>query len=592
MGLAVRLVCVSVILLVCLWGNMGLRWLCILLLFVSAGFFVTKFKADNVHANFIDTNGKPVTISGNIVEIGYANDYPRLTLNNLRIDELGKDLPDMIRLNVRTKIRDEIRPGDRVITNAVLMPPPAAATPGGYDFARQSYFQGIGGTGYTVWDVKKLRRGSDDDLLKRTSYIIGKKIYAVLPGDVGGIAAALINGDRSHISTLTNDDFRKSGLYHVLSISGLHIVLVTGVFFFISRFLMSLSYRLSETLPIKKIAAFIALVGGLLYLLISGLQVPAERSLIMSGLILVGIMFDRTAAPMRSVAIAVFLVLLSEPDSLITPSFQMSFAAAAALVALYQYISREHADFPKSKLLKWVLGAALTSVIAGLATTPYAAFHFGRLTNYGLVTNMVAAPITDFLIMPAAVIGVLLMPFGLEWVALKPMGWGIEVTMKIAEVVGSWPGATTPVPNIPISALLVFTVGFLWLILWEQKWRLWGLLPIAISLVIPFLQPQPDLFTSPNGKVYAINNNGRLEFNKTRESFVTKSWLQYFGQGDVYEITSYKIKGCYLYGKELELTCNGKTIILPGNSVIYLPNKFVPVTPPNKRIWTKPEKPI
>ena len=497
---AVRAVAIPVTLLVGFRRYFALRCLFMCLLFAGMGFAVTKIKADTVNARFIDTGGEPVTISGNIVEIGYANDFPRLTLNNLRIDELGKELPDKIRLNVRTKIRDEIRPGDRVITDAVLMPPPPPATPGGYDFARQAYFQSIGATGYTVKQVIKLKWGQDDDILKRTSYIIGQKIYAVLPGDEGAIAAALINGDRSRISMLVNNDFRNSGLYHLLSISGLHLVLVTGVFFVASRFLMSLSYHASEVWPIKKIAAVIALIGGFLYLLISGLQVPAERSYIMAGLILLAVIVDRTATPMRSVALATFIVLLSEPDALITPSFQMSFAAAAALIAAYEYISKYHPGFYKRRWVAWVLGAALTSVIAGLATGPYAAFHFGRVTNYGLVANMLAAPITAFLIMPAAVLGVLLMPLGLEWIALKPMGWGIKLIMDIAEIVGSWPGANTSVAYISVATLLLFTAGFLWLIIWQRKWRILGALPIIIGLLLPLFQPKPDIFINANGR--------------------------------------------------------------------------------------------
>lgn len=591
-GDAIRAVTLPLILLVGLRRRLIWRFICIALLFTGMGFSVTKIKADSINTVFIDTNDVPVTISGNITEISYVNDVPRFTLNNLRIDELGKNLPDKVRLNIRTKIRDEVRVGDRIITDAVIMPPPSAATPGGYDFARQAYFQGIGGTGYSVKQVVKLKWGQDDDIIKRTSHLIGQKIYSNIDGDAGAIAAALINGDRSKISTLTNDDFRNSGLYHMLSISGLHLVIVTGVFFIAARFLMSLSYHASEVWPIKKIAAVIALIGGLLYLLISGMQVPAERSYIMAGLILVGVILDRLASPMRSVALAAFVILLFEPDALLTPSFQMSFAAAAALIAAYEYISRHHPNFYKRKILAWFAGAALTSIVAGLATTAYAAFHFGRLTNYGLIANMAAAPVTAFLVMPAAVLGVLLMPLGLEWLALKPMGWGIEVIMKIAEVVGSWKGATTPVPYVPDAAIIFFTVGFLWLLLWQRKWRLMGFAPILLALIIPMFQPQPDIFVSQDGKLIAINNNGRLEFNKTRENFTSKSWLQYFGQDEMYEITDYKIKDCYLFGKKLELKCDGGRLILPVNSVVYLPNKIVQIAPVSKRIWTKPQKSI
>lgn len=582
-GMAIRCVAAQLALMALGWRYFPARCLAVILLFIGLGFADIKMQADAARTRFIDTNDEAVTISGNITEIGYSNDVPRLTLDHLRIDELGKDLPDKVRLNVRTEIRDKVRVGDRVITDAVLMPPPPPAVIGGYNYARQAYFDGIGATGYTVKKVIKLKWGGHYGILNDIGYIIGQRIYAVLPGDVGGIAAALINGDRSKISDGVNNDFRASGLYHMLSISGLHLVLVCGVFFVAARFLMSLSYRLSEVVPIKKIAAFIALIGGLLYLLISGLQVPAERSFIMAGLILFAVMIDRTVTPLRSVAFSAFVVLLFQPDSIITPSFQMSFAAAAALIAAFEYIRDNHPGFYKYKIFVWVVGAALTSVVAGFATTPYATYHFGRVTNYGLLANMLAMPVTSFLVMPAAVIGVLLMPLNLEWLALKPMGWGLEIIMKIAEYVGGLPGATASAPFVPDSAILFFTAGFLWLILWRKSWRLAGVAPIIIAFIIPFTLPKPDIFVSENGKVYALNNNGRLEFNRSRESFTTKSWLQFFGQQDEYDLTTHNIKGCEFYGQELD--CGGNARIIPANSIVWLPDKIESINNRSGRVW-------
>lgn len=584
-GSAIRLVTAPVVLLVLGRRIFILRAIAIILLFIGLGFATIKIKADTIHTPFISTDGKSVTVSGNIEEISYANDYPRLTLTNLRIDDLGKNMPDKIRLTVRTKIRDEIKVGDRIITDAVIMTPPVPNAPGAYDFARQAYFKGIGGTGFATRQVIKLKKGREDNLLADTSTIIGERIYKVLPGNEGAIAAALINGDRARISDLVNQDFRNSGLYHLLSISGVHLVLVTGVFFFLARFLMSLSYRLTEVVSIKKIAAGVALVGGLLYLLISGLQVPAVRAFIMSSLILFAIMIDRTPTPMRSVALAFLVVLLFEPAALVSASFQMSFAAASALIATYQYITTHHPNFYKNKWLAWTVGSVLTSLIAGLSTAPYAAYHFGQWINYSLIANMLAAPITAFLIMPAAVAAVLLMPIGLEWLALKPMGWGITAIMEIAEYVAGMKGAYTMLPFIPTSAIIFFTIGFVWLVIWQTKWRLFGLVPIVIAIALPMFEPKPDIIISETGKLYALNNNGRLEFNKTRESFSTKMWLVFFGQKETYAITSYKIKGCDFYGMKLELTCNGKTRTLPKNSVIYLPDRIEKINPYEGRIW-------
>lgn len=555
-------------------------------IFIALGFAAASFKAHYMSTKFISSNGEKVTISGNIKEIGYSENFPRLTLYNLRIDELGTNLPQKIRLNVRTKMPDDIKVGDRIITDAVLMPPPPPVVPNGYDYAKTAYFNGIGATGYAVRKIVKLKKGDEKNFIASIRHNIGKNIDAELMGDEAAITKALITGDRSKISKETNESFRISGLAHLLSISGLHLVLVTGIFFVSTRFLLSLSYKLSETKPIKKYSAIVALFGAFSYLLISGVQIPAERAFIMAALIMLGIILDRQVTPMRSVAFAAFIVLLFEPDALISPSFQMSFAAASALIAFYDFISARFPNFYRHKILAWVLGAILTSLIAGLATAPFAAFHFGRLSNYGLLANMLAVPTTTFLVMPMAVLSVLVMPLGLEQIPLVLVGYGVDLIIYISAFVAGLKGSYLNIPHMPNYGIALLTIGFLWLVIWRQTWRLLGFLPILIGIASPYLEPRPDIFINQSGKLFALNINDELQFSNRRQSFTSKSWLQYFGQDKVLPIYSNQLGECEFYGKELTLHCPDYKLKVPPNSVVYLPNKIVPTNPKTKRAWT------
>jgi competence protein ComEC len=156
---------------------------------------------------------------------------------------------------------------------------------------------------------------------------LAERIRATLPGDTGGIAAALVTGIRDHISHDANEAMRISGLYHVISISGLHMALVAGVLFALIRGGLALVPRPRLRHPIKKYAALTALAGVTLYLLLSGAEVATQRSYIMIAIVLAGVLIDRPALTLRTLAAAVVVTLIISPEAVLNPGFQMSFAA-------------------------------------------------------------------------------------------------------------------------------------------------------------------------------------------------------------------------------------------------------------------------
>jgi competence protein ComEC len=426
--------------------------------------------------------------------------------------------PEAMRITVRAGA-DDIRVGDSITVLARVRPPSGPVMPGGYDFGRADYYDGIGAVGFAYGVAKPADIGAPPMAIVLRKPLadlretIRRRIIAVLPGDTGEIAAALVMGDQRGISETTQEAMRASGLGHVLSISGLHMALVAGSTFWLIRALLALSPGLALTRPIKKWAAAGALLVATFYLAISGGGVATQRSWIMLAVILCAVMLDRRALTLRNVAIAAIIVLLIEPESLLTASFQMSFAATLALVAGYEALRARAdrnltlasaADYgPVGRLWRAAYGLFLTSLIAALATTPFAIYHFQRAAPLALLANLAAMPVIGILVMPAALFSVILMPFGLELLALVPMGWGIDWMVAVGEVTAAWSEGWGGIPAVPASALLFVVVGFLWLALWGERWRLAGLVPMLVAIPIALGAPRPDVLIDAGGRTAA-----------------------------------------------------------------------------------------
>jgi len=271
---------------------------------------------------------------------------------------------------------------------------------------------------------------------------VTERVLAGLHGQAGAVAAALLTGERGAIAKDVLAAMRDAGLAHLLAISGLHIGLFAGILFFVCRALLALWESVALRYPIKKWAATVALAGTAFYLLLAGATIPTQRAFLMGGLVIIAILLDRTGISMRSVAWAAVAVLLVQPESLLGASFQMSFAAVVALVAAFEWYGLRRGwranDTPPRRLLNYLAGVALATLIAGLATAPFAAYNFNRIADYGLAANLLAVPMTALWIMPWGVAALALLTFGLEAVALAPMGWGIDGVIAVARMVSSW----------------------------------------------------------------------------------------------------------------------------------------------------------
>ncbi|MCK0197637.1 ComEC/Rec2 family competence protein [Ancylobacter sp. 6x-1] len=412
--------------------------------------------------------------------------------------------------------------GSHVLLRATLAPPGGPAYPGGYDFGRDAWFDGIGATGFSVGRVQVTEPPEPPDLALRLRVAVDAvrqamdaRIRAALPGSTGAIATALVTGTRDAVPASVEEAMRISGIYHVLSISGLHMALVVAALFWGSRALLAAVPGLALRVPIKAWAAVPAIAGASFYLLLSGAEVATQRSYLMAVLVLAGVMLGRAAVTLRTLALAALVVLVLSPAALLDPGTQMSFAATLALVAGHERfagaIYRLGGTQPAGKALRWVVGILISSLVAALATAPYAAYHFHRVAPLSLIANLLTAPVISFVIMPAGLFGALLIPFGLDAWMFRIMGWGIDVMVRIAAKVAAIPGADGGLPAFSAASLVLMTLGLIALCVLRSRLLLAGPALLAAGLFLAMTTRPPDIFIDADGTTVGVRGpDGRL----------------------------------------------------------------------------------
>ncbi len=453
------------------------------------------------------------------------------------------------RVRITSRIKPAPRPGQAVRVAAVLRPAPDPVMPGGFDFSRKAWFAGIGAVGFAVGAAEPLGPAAPPDwrtrahaALARVRNAVGARVHVALPGETGALAGALITGERGRIPEAVLESLRHSGLAHLLAISGLHMALMAGSLFWLGRALLAAFPAVALRLPVKKIAALAALAGGGFYLALSGAAIATQRAYLMMALLFLAVLLDRPAITLRNVALAALVVLALYPESLFDVSFQMSFAAAASLVAVYERLAQRQPlpTAPGGRVaragrtaLRYMGGIALTTLVASIAVAPFAAYHFHKLAQFGLIANLAAMPLFGLLVMPMALAALLAMPFGLEWLPLAVMGEGLEGIIAVAQTVSDWDGAVIRIAQIPDLSLLALVLGGLWLVLWRTRWRLAGLLFAAMGLALSPAGPRPDVLIDRDGALVALRAaDGGLAVGAkgpARARYSLQRWLEASG---------------------------------------------------------------
>jgi competence protein ComEC len=413
--------------------------------------------------------------------------------------------------------------GAKVRLRARLVPPAAPMLPGGYDFARSAWFSGIAATGSVLGPVKVLEPGSRGGRLRQLQRSLSDHVRARIGGSPGTIAAALASGDRGAIAESDEDAMRDSGLAHLLSVSGLHVSAVVAAAYLMALKLLALIPWLALRVRLPLLAAGAGALAGIGYTLLTGAEVPTIRSCIGAVLVLTALAIGREPLSMRMVAVAAFVVLLLWPEALVGASFQMSFAAVIAIVALHGSAPMRAFNAPREEAwwargLRQLAGLLLTGVVIELALMPIGLFHFHRAGVYGALANVIAIPLTTLASMPLIALGLLFDAVG----AGAPFWWlagkSLELLLTLAHWTAAIPGSVTMMPSMGRGAFALFLLGGLWLALWSSRWRTLGLIPASAGLLLLSQVRSPDLLVSGDGRHVGITGEVEGELLVLRES--------------------------------------------------------------------------
>jgi competence protein ComEC len=470
-------------------------------------------------------------VEGRIVEIDRSqSDALRLTLDQVVLQEVS---PDRTPARVRVSLQGEQawlkpQPGQVVILTANLAAPDGPVEPGAFDFRRMAFFDQLGAVGYTRTPVLLLEEPTSGALpIDRLRSWLTQGMLAHMEGQAGAFAAGAMTGDRSAITEDTVQALRDSSLAHLLAISGMNMAFLTGFVFALLRYGLALIPYVALRVNTKKVAALVSLAVAAFYLLLSGANVATERAFIMISVMLGAVLLDRRALTLRSVAVAAMILMLIKPESLLEPGFQMSFAATIALIVGFAALD---GSIYREKLPRWLMPVftlVLSSLIGGLSTAPYAAAHFNRFTDYGLLANLLTVPVMGAVIMPAGALAALLAPLGLASVPLWFMEQGARWILFVAHEVAGWEGAVTAIPAPQPWVLPVFTLGAIWLVLWRGRAQALGFVPVVVALGLWAMAERPILLVSGDGRLIGLlGPEGRALSAAKGGGFAAENWLQ------------------------------------------------------------------
>jgi competence protein ComEC len=506
------------------------RPLALALAALAAGWLAAGIRAHSVAAPMLDFRYYG-PVEGRIVGIDRSqSDALRLTLDRVVLREVP---PDRTPVRVRVSLQgnqswlDPV-PGQVVILTASLAAPEGPVEPGGFDFRRMAFFDQLGAVGYTRTPVLLLEDPEEGALpIDRLRRWLTEGMLAHMDGQAGAFAAGSMTGDRSAITEDTVAALRDSSLAHLLAISGMNLAFLTAFVFGLFRHGLALVPWVALRLNTKKVAALASLGVAFFYLLLSGSNVATERAFIMITVFLGAVLLDRRALTLRSVAVAGVLLLLTRPESLMNPGFQMSFAATVALIAGFGAVDR---SIYRERLPRWampVFTLVLSSVIGGFATAPYAAAHFNRYADYGLLANLLTVPVMGAIIMPMGAVAALLAPLGLAALPLWVMEQGARWILFVAHWIAGLDGSVTAIPEPAPWILPVLTMGAIWVVLWQGRGRALGLIPVVAALVLWTGEGRPTLLISGDGKLLGLSGpEGRALSAARGGGFAAENWLE------------------------------------------------------------------
>jgi len=502
---------------------------------IFLGFAAAQIRTASIATPFLTMKIDNIHLTGRLEDIEEQPNRRRLTLTDLICT--NKDVTNLSKIRLTFPLSQDFPAaiGDRISFLATLLPLGAPTSLAGYNFRRQAYFQGISAIGHIKSPIQVIKHQEKRLWLTTQRYHLTQAIRQHLSDQEAEIAAALITGDRSGILPSIRQEFTDAGLAHILAISGLHLTIVAGITFFLFRRSLALIPYLAENYPIKKWAALWVIVATFAYLAISGFGIPGQRAFVMITIMMIAILFDRNPLSMRLVAVTGSFILLIRPESLLSASFQLSFAAVIGLIAAYEDGWRHLKQWRLEgkycwQLVAYGIGILATTLIATLATTPYIIAIFNRFTLQTLAGNFLAIPLMTLFLMPVATFSVLSLMWGGNLLCFQLFSFSLKCLLQIARTVATWPGAAIIVSTPPPIFIGLITLGGLWICFWKSPWRWAGLILCAFGYSSVFFNFPATIYAAANGIVLAYQKDNVLFVSDlNRGNFFTDQWMKELG---------------------------------------------------------------
>ncbi|MDR2098874.1 MAG: ComEC/Rec2 family competence protein, partial [Rickettsiales bacterium] len=493
-----------------------------ILFFIILGFFAAKLRVNMLDTNLLPYKLRDARVRARVTEVEKAGGDWRLTFDKVHVDGHAAGL-DKIRVKFAGKFgAPDV--GRHVDFTATLIPPFEPNVIGGFDFSRYSYFKKLSASGrsFEKWEYAPI--DAENTALERLYFGflnmregINRRVAEKTGKDAEGVLISMMTGDIYAVDEEIGGDYKAAGISHILSVSGLHMTIIAGFAFFLIRLLLSLSMRIASRYDTKKIAAVIALAASVFYLFLTGARIPTQRAFMMTALGLGAVLADRNPISLRFIAMSAAAILLFTPESLLNPGFQMSFMAVVALVKLYE--AREAWLIPNKAegARKWAVNAAnalianvLSAFLIGAAITPFVIYSFNTMQIYSVLGNLFALPLCTFVVMPAILLALVSMPFGLDVPFLKLAELGVAGINFAAAKIGSLPYASIDMKSMGVGALLLIVFGFVWLFAWRRKWKYFGCVLIAAGVAAYALGKTPDMYVDRYGTMFGLPKGGKL----------------------------------------------------------------------------------
>ncbi len=556
------------------------------ILLCSCGFLYSYSYTHSIQKTGLEFSVRNADITGVVHSFDYSAEKTKIWIYDTKIERKDNIKPLRVRLGGDFATLPEI--GDKVKLKASLFPPADADSPDSFDFAKWAFYNNLDAIGFANSEFEIVSENEDYsfyDSIQKLRTFTHDKIHN-LSDYTGKIIDSLVLGYTNAIDDETNQNYKASGISHILSISGFHMAIVSGWLFFIFLFFIKLFPKIIKRIPASKIAIWPALICLFLYLLISGSRVASIRAFTISLIGFIAIFFNRKIFSLRNCMLVFFFLLLVNPHYILEAGFQMSFSAVMALIYFYNKypIKKPDKNLPFIKrtfLYVWISlkTTFLTAFVAGLATMPFVAYHFRAIPIYGTLGNILTIPFFVIIILPLAFIGTISeICFGFSF-PLEIVSYANKIVDSITAWIASLPNAIILTPVIPSLCLFFIALGGLIYMFFKTKIRLVGLGLILLSLSFIFLQDKPILYSTPMSEVIAVKTDSELlRFNKKSSMdnrYVFESWANLNQQNPPKD----EMKGSFrkgFDGDNYNMKCENKVCIYNvQNLKIALAIKFI-----------------